>query len=268
MVELIAKISKGSKMDQIYIPKNRSGLQVGNYVVIKPLLKEIPKKTLYFYNAENIEPIKINIINQVFLIIENNIEFYDNIIITGSFLEKGFNFNDLDILIISKEKIDADFLKNILEKSIGIKMHLILMNNAELIKGLSIDPLYQMMISKCVSEKRLIYRLKNEINYKLLDLQLLKSKSLIDNFDVLDGKEKYYLTKNMIAIRLFLQNERLNNKKIDETVKEELKTNPDSIKNNLLEKKEFIKKYNVFYKKTFNKILSNIKNGSEQEKIN
>ena len=40
MVELIGKVSKGSKMDQIYIPKNREAIPVGSYVVVKPLTTE------------------------------------------------------------------------------------------------------------------------------------------------------------------------------------------------------------------------------------
>jgi len=37
---IISKISKGSKMDQIYLPKNRSNLNIGDYVIISPLNQE------------------------------------------------------------------------------------------------------------------------------------------------------------------------------------------------------------------------------------
>ena len=36
-MELIGRISKGSKMDQIYIPKNRIGFSAGEYVLILPI---------------------------------------------------------------------------------------------------------------------------------------------------------------------------------------------------------------------------------------
>ena len=39
-MEIIAKISKGSNMDQIYIPKIRYGLNVGEYVIVRPLKEE------------------------------------------------------------------------------------------------------------------------------------------------------------------------------------------------------------------------------------
>jgi len=61
-MEIIGRISKGSRMDQVYIPKNRAGLEVGSYVVIKPVKTEKIIEKPYFYNVEEIEPIKIKII--------------------------------------------------------------------------------------------------------------------------------------------------------------------------------------------------------------
>ncbi len=259
MVELIAKVSKGSRMDQVYIPKNRVGLHVGNYVIIKQLKREIREIKLHFYNSKNIEPIKIRIIKQVFSMIDNNLDC-ENIIITGSFMDEGFHFNDIDILVITKEKNSVDVLKKLIERGTGIKTHLILINNKDLIRGLSTDPLYQMMLSKCVSKKRLIYKIKPEVNYKLLDLHLLNSKTLIDNFDILEGHEKYHLARNMIAILLFLQKEKVTKDLVDKKIEELLKTNIASIKNNLINKKEFIKNYEKLYEQTFNLVMSSIKN--------
>ena len=48
-MEIISKISKGTKMDQIYIPKNRPGLDIGTYVKIIPIEEKIIKRP-YFYN--------------------------------------------------------------------------------------------------------------------------------------------------------------------------------------------------------------------------
>ena len=68
-MELIAKISKGSNMDQIYIPKNRTGLPIGQYVIIAPLEKELAKKQKFkpfFYNVSGLEPLKLEIIESIF----------------------------------------------------------------------------------------------------------------------------------------------------------------------------------------------------------
>ena len=190
-MELISKISKGSKMDQIYIPKKRNGFVTGSYVIIQNIKTPIQTKKPYFYNIKSIEPIKIEVIKQIMQIINKTISC-ENIIITGSFLDKGFNFNDIDIILINKNNLNIKVIKEEIEKSTGIKTHIIQTTNKTLIKGLSTDPLYQMMLSKYITKKRFIYKIKNKIKYKILDLHLLKSKILIDNFDILNGNEKYY----------------------------------------------------------------------------
>lgn len=260
-MELIARISKGSKMDQVYIPKNRAGMNTGDYVIILPLEKRTEEKLIfkpYFYNLKNMEPIKMQIIERIFSIItkEANAE---NIIITGSFLEPGFKFNDIDILIINEEKINAEALKEKIENSLGIKAHLISLNAKTLLTGISTDPLYTLMLSKCVSKNRLIFKVKRKINYKLLDLHLLKSKTLPDNFDILNGDEKYYLTLNMVSILLFIQNKKLSKENVNKDIEKLLSISIKELKENLINKQDFIKKYRTVYTKTFNLIMESIK---------
>lgn len=259
-MEIISRVSKGSKMDQIYIPKNRTIFPVGEHVLILPLEREIGKKKAtkpYFYRIKKLEPLKIRIIEEIFSLIGKKVK-YENVIITGSFLEKGFNFNDIDILIVGEEKINVENLREIIEDLVGIKTHILSMSNKTLIKGLSTDPLYQLMLSQCISRNRLIYKTKSEINYKLLDLHLLKSKTLIDNFDILNGDEKYYLTRNMIAILLFLECKKISKESVDKMMEKTFKIDIEKIKQNLLDKK-FLEKYEKIYNKTFRLIIKNIK---------
>ncbi len=249
-------------MDQIYIPKNRTSFAIGNYVIVKPLETEKIIKKPYFYGVKNVELVKLRMIEEVFSIIEKKIVNYDNIIITGSFLDNGFKFNDIDILIISNEK-PVDISKDVEERT-GIKVHLILLDNKSLMRGISIDPLYKIMLSKCVSKKRIILNVKKEINYKILDLHLLKSKILLDNFDILNGNEKYYLIRNMVAIYLFIKNKIISKDKVDDEIKKMFKLSDiNEIKENILNKKEFLKKYKKMYNKTFDLIMDGIKNGAK-----
>lgn len=258
-MELIGRISKGSKMDQIYLPKNRAGLSNGQYVVITPLenkFKQKEKIRPFFYNTKSIAPLKLMIIENIFRIIDEIKN--ENIIITGSFLEKGFKFNDIDILVIKEEKIDLKRLKEKIENEIGIKTHLILIDNKTLISGLSTDPLYILMLSKCISKKRIIIKEKRMIDYKILDFQLLKSKTLMDNFDILTGEEKYYFILNIMAILLFIQNKKLSKESVNDNIEKVFGIKIDEIKQNLIEKDKFIKKYSKIYNKTFNTIMENI----------
>ena len=251
-------------MDQVYISKNRSGLSIGSYVVITPLETEKVIEKPYFYNIKYIEPIKLEIINKIMKIIDK-IADNENIIITGSFLDKGFNFNDIDIILVGENKLNIKNIERVIENKIGIKIHFILLNNRALIKGLSTDPLYQMMLSKCISKKRFVYRVKHKIDYKILDLHLLKSKMLIDNFDILNGSEKYYLLRNMIAISLYLQNNKINKELVDNEIEQNFKGSIKEIRENMLDKNKFLKKYKTIYKKIFNKIMKSAKNGSKQK---
>lgn len=253
-MEIIAKVSKGSKMDQIYLPKNRSGFLTGQYVIIQPIesVKKIIKP--FFYGIKNLESIKVRIIEEIFSLIEKGAES-ENVIITGSFLEPGFNFNDIDIVIVGKE---AKGLDRIIERIIGINPHIIFIDNQTLIKGLETDPLYQLMLSKCASIKRIIYKIKPKINYQLLDLHLLKSKTLIDNFKIFDGNEKYYLIRNMIAIMLFIKHKKVSQEQVNKEIKSLFNLDVMQIKKNLLGK-DFLNKYKKIYNEIFNLIMKNIK---------
>jgi len=262
-MQIISKVSKGSKMDQVYLPKNRQGFAPGSYVVLKLVSSEQTgletekiAERHNFFGVKNLEPIKIEIINNVFSLIYSQIRNVENAIITGSFLEKGFNFNDIDIIVITEEKINEMQIKEKIEENIGIKTHIIQLSQKSLLEGISTDPLYENMLSRCVSKKRIVFNIKRKINSQILDLHLLKSKSLIDNFDILTGKEKYYLTKNLAAIALFVEGKKISNEPIDRKISNVLGVEVNDIKENMLEKKNFLKKYEDFYEKTF-KILLN-----------
>lgn len=249
-MNIIAKISKGSKMDQIYLPKNRSGFFTGQYVVIQPIevTKEISKP--FFYGTKSLETIKVRIIEEIFALIEKK-TMPENIIITGSFLESGYRFNDIDIIIVGKELVG---LQKEIEQIIGVKAHIIFIDNPSLIEGLNTDPLYQLMLSRCVSLKRIIYKIEPKINYPLLDLHLLKSKALIDNFEMFDGNEKYYLIRNMVAIMLFIKHKKISQEQVNKEIKKLFNLEVIQIKNNLLNK-DFLNKYKDIYNKTFNLIM-------------
>ncbi len=268
-MEIIAKISKGTIMDQIYIPKNRIGLTNGSYAIIKPIEYEKPIEKPYFYNTKFIEPIKLELVSRIISLIDKEVNC-ENIIITGSFLEKGFSFNDIDVILVTESKINNfGILKNKLKEEVSIEPHIIILDNQSLIRGLQTDPLYQMMLSKCISKKRFVYKIKHRINYKVLDLHLLKSELLIENYDHLNGNEKYYLIRNTISISLYLKCKKINKEIVDNEIKKifNLK-NIDEIRKNMLDKNKFLGKYKTVHKRIFKEIMKGVKNGSKQKENN
>ncbi len=261
-MEIIGRVSRGSKMDQVYIPKNRIGLSIGNYVSIRPLEEQKHVEKLYFYGVKEIEHLKLKIVYDIINSIDKLFGSYENLFIIGSFLDKGFNFNDIDLLIVTKDNINLNPIKQSIEKKTGVRVHILTLNTEELNKGLETDPLYQMMLSKCIAKKRFIYKTKQTINYKLLDLHLLKSKSLMNNFDILSGSEKYNLVRNMTAIYLYLKDKKTSNKLVDEEIKRGFEIDVQKIKQNIIDKKDFLNKYKLIYDKTFTKILRGIEHGA------
>ncbi len=223
----------------------------------------------FYYHLSYLEPLKLNLISEIFRHINQNRERYDNIIVTGSFLEHGFNFNDIDILLISEEKEESmgiNRIKCFIKELTGVPPHLLILDRQTLIQGLSSDPLYQMMLSKCVAKKRLIYKIKPKIDYKLLDLHLLNSKLVLDNFDLLDGQEKYYLTRNMVAIAQYLKTKNVKKEKVDQEIKRAFNLqDTGEIKRNVLDKEEFLKRYKLMYEDTFEKIMASIKKKAKRE---
>ena len=139
---------------------------------------------------------------------------------------------------------------------------MLVIDNKSLIKELNSDPLYQMMLSSCISKKRIIYKIKNKINYRVLDLHLLKSNLLLDNFDVLSGREKYYLIRNLLSIRLFMENKKLSNEIINKEIKTEFNLSVNKIKENMINR-DFLPKYKKIYNNILDKIMEGIKNGSK-----
>ncbi len=266
MEELISKISKGSRMDQIYIPKKRSDFPIGSYVLVKQLETE-PKKEFkpFFYNIRYLEPIKVGIIKEIFKSTANA----DNIIITGSFLDKGFKFNDIDIIMVTEKKQDIAHIKEALERKTGARIHFIKITSKALVKGFSIDPLYRVMLNRCVSKRRVICKPKNEIDYKLLDLHLLKSKTLIDNYDVLTGDQKYEMVRNLIAINRFINKKEVSKTGIDSAIDNAFGHDAvERLKSNTLSKGGFLEKYKKIYNIARNNILEGIKNESKQKQVN
>ena len=110
-----------------------------------------------------------------------------------------------------------------------------------------------------------IYKFKKKIDYRILDLHLLKSKSLIDNFDILDGNDKYYLTRNLVSISIYIKGKKISKKIVDSEIKKKFNVNDDDIKQNMLDKTKFIKIYKEIYNKTFYELMEFIKDGAEQK---
>ena len=266
MVILVSKISRGSRMDQIYIPKERApGLEAGTLVVIEPALPKIVEKPKpHYYSVGHLEPIKVAVIEKIFEHFEHLGEV-DNVLVAGSFLEPGFKFEDVDVVAISDKKIDASRIEKNLSTALGVNMQLIVIGFKALLKGISTDPLFEMLVSRFVSRKRIIFKTKRKFNYKLLDLHLFKSKSLFDNFDALTGNGKYKLTRNIVAILLFLDGRKLSAEAVNSEIEKLFGRNSVKLIKENMTGKAFLAKYKSLYNRLFDRIMAGVRNDSKQE---
>ncbi len=256
MVMLTGTISKGSVMDQIYVPKIRApGFEKGVTVAITPLQSKAITE-IYCYHVQHLEPIKKVMVDEIF----SYFEHVDNVLVAGSFLEEGFEFQDIDTVVLTEKSIDNMVIKTHFKAALGIDIHLICLPLKELLKGIDSDPLFQMLLSRFVAKKRLIVPKNRTIKYKLLDLQLLESKALIDSFDFLNGRKKYKLIRNAVAIACFLDNKSLSASLVDNEIERYFgEASVISIKENTVDA-EFLLKYKLFHKKLLNRILEGVKN--------
>ena len=190
------------------------GFEAGKTVIITPLEDIITKELPIFEYNVKLNSLKREIVKTIYNIIDSA-GYYSNIIITGSFLDKGFNFEDIDIIIINSKNMDKAKLKNSIKQSLGILPHLILIDSKSFNRGIKRDPLFRLMVDKCISVKRTIFKKEKEINYKLLDIYLLKAKNLIDGYDLLNIKQRKKLLRDFISIKLFAENKEVTVKSIE-----------------------------------------------------
>lgn len=265
MMELIARVSKGSAMDQIYLPKQRHGLPAGSYVLITPALQEKKTQEPVLYGIKKVEPLKIEIAKRIFSLIEKRVECR-NTIITGSFVKQGFRFRDIDVLIVSEEKkVNEKELAEQIEQEIGVKIHALVLTDKELALGVARDPLYTLMVSKCIAKKRFVYHLqKRIIKPQLLDLHLLKSKFVFYNLDFILGDDLYYLTRNMVAIALFLRG-RVSAEQVERRIEQIFDSSEEKIRRKEIGKRVFLKKYKEFYNATFESILRHAHDAKQKQ---
>jgi len=261
--ELIKKISKGARFNQIYLQKNEGiGFEPGKSVVISPLENRISKEPAIFEYNVKLESLKREIAKLVFKVTDNY-GYYDNIIITGSFLDEGFNFEDIDIIIINPVNMEKDRLKDSIRQNTGINPHLILIDSESFNKGIKRDPLFRLMVDRYVSARRAIFRKDREINYKLLDIYLLKNKNLIEGYDLFSIRQRKKLLRDFISIKLFSENKEVTIKSIEKEIN--MLFGKDIIENlfyygNNEEKHKFISKLKKEFNKLEKHILENYEN--------
>lgn len=216
MIKFQKIVSKGSRFNQIYIPKDMAQLiEVGDEVEVKLLKKHI---RLYYSKGLKLSLFKENLIKSIFDEIGNVGCLY----IVGSFLIEKVDYNDIDIVIVNSIKINEQKIYNKLAEKFDLKFHIIFIKQNKFSDLLKICPLTRTMFSKFVCNKKFVVPDEKRIDANHIRFLLMMPYDLLEIR--LNSKSFFDSIRRLIAIERFLEDKGLDIFEINEKMKNELKT--------------------------------------------
>jgi hypothetical protein len=252
------KVSKGSKFNQIYIPKEMERIvEVGDLVQIKLLEKH---KELYYKNQKKLPDFKEYLIKNIFSDLQRFNEI-KTIFVVGSFLYETI-YNDIDIIIIidKEKKVSEKNIENLLIKTFNQKFHVLLFSEEKLRTLIEKDPLTRIMFNNYISNKKIDFDYKKKIDEKHIMFLLMMPEDLLELR--LPSKIFYNNLRRLITIEEFLKNKNLERQDLLNKIKKEINIKLlDKIKNNEEINNEEIDILRRLIRVKIKNIKSMIKNG-------
>lgn len=224
---IIEKKISGRKLSQI--ERNRLSR------AIRPKLREISqidsKKIL---EKIDYNPKSISVENKIISIIKDNIKKLDSIILYGSAVQTNYHeYNDIDIIIVTKEKISPEYqkykkikeIKDIM-KANSIISDIEIISRDNLLKSYKNSPtlIYELKDRKVIYGK---IKIPDKIELYNIDLHNKLDWSKIEDIEP-NGRDIYNALKNTILVRLLL-NKIIDNSKLKQSMY-------DGLGKNLIEK--------------------------------
>ena len=201
--KIIEKKMTGKKLSQT--ERNRLSRS------IRPKLREISKiDSKQILEKIDYNPKSISIENKITRVIKETLKDVDSIILYGSAIQTNYHeYNDIDIMIVIKEKITPEYqkykkiseLKKILKES-QIVSDIEIISKDSLINGYKNSPtlIYQLKDSKIIYGK---IKIPKKIELYNIDLQMKLDWSDVEDIEP-TGNDIYGGIKNTILVRLLL----------------------------------------------------------------
>ena len=259
------RVSKGSRFNQIYIPREMEGIiEVGDLMQIRLLEKN---SRIYYKNQKKLSEFKEYLIKEIFYSLQTFKEI-KRVFIIGSFL-RDIIYNDIDIIISVGKQEDGNRkngneknseknlerkIEEFLTKKFNQKFHILLFNEEKLEKLIKIDPLTKVMLNNYISNKDIKLVYKKIINKKHIKFLLMMPEDLLEIN--LSSKIFYNNLQRLIAIERFLKNMSLDIKNISFQLEKELDI---EILNKIKDNKEINKKEKEILRKKIKKKISDIR---------
>lgn len=223
------KVSKGSRFNQIYIPKFMEGkIEVGDLVEVKLLKKQIQ---FNYKNKKVLSGFKKYLIKRIF----SNLQKFKEItiiFIVGSFLYEDI-YNDIDLIIVSeteKKNLERD-IEELLRKKLNQRFHILVFSEKKLKTLIEKDPLTQAMLNSYVSNKKIDLDYKKTIDKNHINFLLMMPEDLLEI--TLSSRAFYDSLRRLAVIEQFLKDKELDRREILNQIKKCI--NPEllsKIKNN------------------------------------
>ncbi len=226
------RVSKGSRFNQIYIPREMNAVfEAGDIVEVRLVRK---KEGVYYSKplqkiGEMLE-FKRVLIKQIFLELEKFREI-KQIFIIGSFLTEKADYRDIDILLISNQKNTEEKAYNCLSEKMQLKFHVMAIPEEKFQNLVKICPLTRSMLYYFASDKMFLLPAEIEIDKNHLNFLLMMPEDLL-KLDLQNSRVYFDGLRRLIAIENFLVKKEINPLGIKEEMEKILGVHYPLFKNN------------------------------------
>ena len=212
--KFLHKVSKGSRFNQIYIPKEKEKeFEVGDTVEVRLIKKD--SKLNYSEHLSKLSEFKENLIKQIFSFLSKYKEI-KQVFIFGSFLTKKLDYKDIDILVLvdKESKVFDERMYEAITDKFNLNIHIISGQVDKMNETLRICPLSRGMLYHNISNKKFSLPKETSINENHLKYLLMMPQDLLRvRFPL--GRVYYDSLRKIITIEYFLNNDEIAPDKID-----------------------------------------------------
>ncbi len=258
--QFVHKVSKGSRFNQIYVPKEyEKDFEVGDIVEVR--LVEKKNKIYYSRNLKKLPEFKEKIITDIFNFLSNNKKI-EQIIVFGSFLTKDIDYSDIDVLVFSETESEDEVYRELI-KNLKLKFHVLSVRKEVFMRTLEICPITRSMVYYFVSNKMFDIPNKYAINQNHLRFLLMMPEDLL-KVKLNEGKVYYNSLRKLVTIENFLNGNETDPAKIDEELYKVIeKRKIDALRNNWKIEGNFLKEIERIIKSKLKIIYNLLQNGEK-----
>lgn len=250
--KFIHRVSKGSRFNQIYIPKEmEKTFEIGDIVSVELIRKN---QQIYLKNAK-LSEFKEKLIREISSFLSDFKEI-KQVFLVGSFITQKIDYRDIDLLIITKENKtnETEIYSKLIDK-FNLKFHVIAISEEKFTRLSEICPLTRNMLSSYVSNKEFTLPKskldKNHIRFlMMMPEDLLKIKA--------NSRTFYDSIRRLVAIEKFLDNNE-SSEEVSKELKQILGNSFEYLKNNEEISKETINRLRKIIKEKLNNITALLK---------